>query len=152
MEKKVTIGTVCFLFDEKHEKVLLLHRARNPMKGLITGVGGKTEFHEDIRESCKREVFEETGLSVQDLRLKGILKTIMDDSSSSWLLFVYTGEAHGEVVETDEGVLEWVPIHEIDNRNLIGFIRKILPSVLNEESFFEGTIVHDAQGNVVSSA
>jgi hypothetical protein len=46
--KSITVGTVCFLFDRKDDKVLLLERSGNPMKDKITGFGGKTHFEEDI--------------------------------------------------------------------------------------------------------
>ena len=151
MEKKISVGNVCFLLDKQREKVLLLHRNKEPMKNLTTGVGGKTDFLEDIYTSCHREIYEETGLKPTNIRLKGVLKTIVDGGSSSWILFVYTGECSEEKVrECNEGVLEWVPIQDINSCNIIGFIRKVLPNILAERSFFEGTIVHDVQGRVVS--
>jgi 8-oxo-dGTP diphosphatase len=151
MERKITVGNVCFLQDKQREKVLLLHRNKDPMKNLITGVGGKTDFQEDIHISCHREVYEETGLKPTNVRLKGVLKTIVEGGSSSWILFAYTGEcSEGAVQECNEGILEWVSIREIDSRNIIGFIRKVLPHILDERSFFEGTIVHDLQGQVIS--
>lgn len=151
MEKKITVGNVCFIHDKKKERVLLLHRNREPMKNMITGVGGKTEFEEDIHRSCHREVFEETGINPTNVRLKGVLKTMVDGGTSSWILFAYTAECSNEDFhECDEGKLEWVPIQEVNSRNLIGFIRKVLPHILDEKSFFEGTIVHDLQGQVIS--
>jgi 8-oxo-dGTP pyrophosphatase MutT (NUDIX family) len=78
MEKKITVGNVCFIFDKKREKVLLLLRNKDPMKNMVTGVGGKTEFQEDIHLSCHREVFEETGIKPTNVCLKGVLKTIVD--------------------------------------------------------------------------
>ncbi len=62
MEKKFTVGNVCFITDPNHGHVLLLERSREPLKGLWTGVGGKTAFDEDVKGSCLREVKEETGL------------------------------------------------------------------------------------------
>jgi 8-oxo-dGTP pyrophosphatase MutT (NUDIX family) len=39
------------------------------------------------------EVFEETGLTPSNVCLKGVLKTILEGGTSSWLLFVYTGDS-----------------------------------------------------------
>lgn len=151
MEKEITIGNVCFLRDKQQEKILLLHRNKDPMKNLTTGIGGKTDFQEDIHLSCHREVYEETGLVPTNVQLKGILKTLVDGGTSSWILFIYTGECSEETVrDCDEGVLEWVPVQEINSRNIIGFIRRVLPHILDERCFFEGTIVHDLQGQVIS--
>ena len=51
---KITIGTVCFLIDKKAGKVLLMERSQEPVANMMTGVGGKTEFHEDIHDSKGR--------------------------------------------------------------------------------------------------
>jgi 8-oxo-dGTP diphosphatase len=121
------------------------------MKGLSTGVGGKTEFAEDILCSCRREVFEETGYMPDTLCLKGVLKTLLDNGASSWILFVYTADyAETAVPQCNEGELEWVSFNELESHNLIGFIRAIMPYVLNDASFFEGTVVHDNDGNILS--
>jgi 8-oxo-dGTP diphosphatase len=150
-KQKITIGTVCFLIDKTRQKVLLLHRANDPMKGLWTGVGGKTDFSEDIHRSCHREVFEETGIEIPNLFLKGVLKTVMEDGMSSWILFVYTADCPETAVRyCNEGQLEWVPIQEMASKNLIGFIREIVPDIFEDQPVFEKTIVHDAQGHVLS--
>ena len=49
----------------------------------------------------------------------------------------------------NEGELLWVPQDQIFSLKLIGFIRKILPFVLEDDSFVEGTIFHDMQGNII---
>lgn len=149
-ESKITVGNVCFISNADHSKLLLLKRSRHPMKGLYSGVGGKTHYSEDIRCSCFREVKEETGLEVADLQLKAVIKTILEGQGSSWILFVYVARSVAEDTKIcDEGMLEWVNKNELASYDLIGFIREILPSVLSEEQFLEGTLIHDQQGNVL---
>jgi 8-oxo-dGTP diphosphatase len=151
VQQKITIGTVCFIEDASSKKVLLLQRSRDPMRGKCTGVGGKTEFFEDIRDSCLREAFEETGLVVHSLELKGILKTVLQGNLSSWILFVYTAQATGEeVAPCDEGQLLWVQKEDLPSINLIGFIRSIIDRLFTKGSFFEGIATHDADGKVLS--
>lgn len=147
---KITVGNVCFVKDKDTNKILFLKRNREPMSGMVTGVGGKTEFDEDINASCVREVFEETGLKVKDVSLKGVVKTILEGKDSSWILFVYTAnKADGNLIDCNEGELCWVDDDQVYSQNLIGFIRKIMPAVLEEKGFLEGTIVHDLKGNIV---
>ena len=149
-EMKITIGTVCFVLDNTNNKILLLKRKNEPMQNLFTGVGGKTEFKEDINSSCIREIKEETGLNVDKVNLKGILKTILEGKNSSWILFVYTTASFiGNVMDCNEGELIWINKKDVFSKNLIDFIRRILPSVLKENEFIEGTIIHDAKGNVI---
>ena len=149
MDKKITIGTVCFIIDSVNSNVLLLERSREPMSGMLTGVGGKTNFDEDINKSCIREIKEETGLTAKNLHLNGIVKTILSGNESSWILFVYsTNEFNGNIIECNEGTLNWVNLDEVYSVNLIDFIREILPFVF-ESKFFEGTILHDSKGTVL---
>ena len=148
---KITIGNVCFLIDKSKNEVLFLERSFEPMKDMFTGVGGKTKFDEDINTSCLREIKEETGLNAKNLKLKGIIKTILDGYSSSWILFIYTSEEFdGKQIDCPEGKLKWIKINDINNLNLIGFIREIMPFVLNEDSIIEGTVTHDTTGAVLS--
>lgn len=149
--KKTTIGNVCFLIDKTNKKILFLERAFEPMKGMYTGVGGKTRFDEDINLSCVREIKEETGFTAKKIELKGIIKTLLDGHNSSWLLFVYTcNDFEGKQIDCPEGKLEWVKTEEVFSIKHIGFIREILPFVLKEDSIMEGTIVHDSEGEVIS--
>jgi 8-oxo-dGTP diphosphatase len=147
-----TIGNVCFLIDQTAGNILLLERSREPMRGLLTGVGGKTDFAEDIQQSCMREIKEETGLDVKSIQLKGILKTLAEDGQSSWILFVYTcTDFTGRLKVCEEGNLQWFDITKLDSLPLIGFIKLILPEILTGNSILEGTITHDKYGNVVKS-
>jgi len=151
MSSETVIGNVCFILDKTHKQVLLLKRAREPMKNLYTGVGGKTEFVESVYESCLREVQEETGIEISNAKLKGVVKTILEEKNSSWLLFIYTAEAEsGEFVECNEGTLKWVSLDQIDSFLLIGFIKEILPYVINTQELLEGVIHHDKHGNVLA--
>jgi len=73
LPRKTTVGDVCFI--RKEEKILLLRRDREPLKGKWTGVGGRTRFFEEPLESCAREVKEETGLDVRP-ELAAVITTI----------------------------------------------------------------------------
>ena len=149
MEKKITIGTVCFLIDEKEDKILLLKRNKEPMKSMFTGVGGKTNFEEDIKESCVREIKEETGYDAHQLSLKGVVKTVLQEKESTWILFVYScNDFSGREIICDEGELHWIKRQDIYKTKLIGFIREILPDVLKKQ-FFETTILHGLNGDII---
>lgn len=146
---KLTVGNVCFIMNDKNQ-VLLLKRAREPMRGLYTGVGGKTNFDEDIRASCEREITEETGLKIYDLEFRAVVKTILEDNHSAWLLFVYTAKTHtDEVIECPEGELGWINVDSMNSLSLIGFIREISTYIINKNGFLEGCIHHDKQGKVL---
>ena len=149
-QEKIIVGTVCFMVDDAQQQVLMLERKNEPMQGMWTGVGGKTHFAEGIYESCIREIFEETGLIANKLHLRGVIKTILAEGNSSWILHIYTcSEFMGEIISCEEGRLAWIDMSELYTLNLIGFLRGIMPEVLQGKSLIEGVIVHDSKGEVL---
>lgn len=52
-------------------KVLLVRRARAPGKGLWSLPGGRVEFGEDLQAALRREVMEETAVTVDIVALAG---------------------------------------------------------------------------------
>jgi ADP-ribose pyrophosphatase YjhB (NUDIX family) len=49
----------------KNGKILLLKRAKNPLKGFWHHVGGEVEDKETLKDALKREFMEETNLEVE---------------------------------------------------------------------------------------
>ena len=57
------------VFDKDLNKVLFCIRAKEPYKGMYNFVGGKVEEGETNDEAAYRELFEETGISKNDIEL-----------------------------------------------------------------------------------
>ena len=57
------------VFDKSLNKVLFCIRAKEPYKGLYNFVGGKVEENESNDDVAYRELFEETGISRNDIKL-----------------------------------------------------------------------------------
>lgn len=68
-EGKIRLGCSAVIFDSSHEKVLLTRRTDNGMWCLP---GGAMDPGESAAEACIREVWEETGLQVEVIRLIGV--------------------------------------------------------------------------------
>ena len=60
-------------------RVLLIERGRQPLKGFWSIPGGVVETGETLEEAVRREVLEETGLSVKPLRLVEVFERITRD-------------------------------------------------------------------------
>ena len=108
---RYTVIPRTLIFVTRGDKVLLLQGA--PTKKIwankYNGVGGHIERDEDVLTSARREVKEETGLDVDQLRLCGVINIDTDHDSSGILLFVLVTESQsGDPIPSDEGRL-----HEI---------------------------------------
>lgn len=103
--------TLCYLYGPKG--VLMLHRtkkANDINKDKYIGVGGHLEHGESPEECVFREVREETGLTMNTFRLRGIITFVIDEIDE--ITFLYTCEDfEGEIRNGDaceEGELIWV--------------------------------------------
>jgi 8-oxo-dGTP diphosphatase len=99
--------------------------------GLYNGVGGHVEPCEDIRAAVLREVKEETGLDVGNVRLAGVVHVNVDDPIRGVLFFVFTATAAGkQVVQTSAGSLEWLNAQALPFAEMVEDLPVILPVVL----------------------
>lgn len=107
--------TLCYL--EQDGRYLMLHRVRkahdeNHDKWI--GVGGKFEDRESPEDCARREVLEETGLTLTDYRYCGIITFVSDQWETEYMHLFHATGFTGALRECDEGVLEWVPIKQIN--------------------------------------
>ena len=107
--------TLCYL--EQDGRYLMLHRVRkahdeNHDKWI--GVGGKFEDRESPEDCARREVLEETGLTLRDYRYCGIITFVSDQWETEYMHLFHATGFTGALRECDEGVLEWVPIEQIN--------------------------------------
>ncbi len=106
--EKSNLTTLCYI--ERDGKYLMMHRTKKEgdiNRDKWVGVGGHFEPDESPEECLRREVREETGLTLTSHRLRGIV-TFCSDRWPTEYMFLYTAEAAGEPGPCDEGTLEWV--------------------------------------------
>lgn len=60
---------VVAVFSPDRSSMLMCKRVKDPYKGLLNMVGGKIENGEDGYSAAYRELFEETGITKDDIRL-----------------------------------------------------------------------------------
>ena len=101
--------TLCYL--ERDGQYLMLHRVKkqhdeNHDKWI--GVGGKFEDRESPEDCVRREVLEETGLTLTKFRYCGLV-TFVSDIYPTEYMHLFTGHTQQDpCVVCDEGDLEWV--------------------------------------------
>ena len=60
-------AVLCFVI--LGDEILMINRNKPPFMGLWNAVGGKVKDGEDILSAGKREIFEESGITVKDIEL-----------------------------------------------------------------------------------
>ena len=86
-------------------------------EGKWNGLGGKFEAGETPEMCIRREVQEEAGLVIQNPRLQGLL-TFPNFRGVDWYVFVFTAtEFSGELIDSPEGKLEWIPDEQLAGLN-----------------------------------
>lgn len=143
------LTTLCYI--ERDDSYLMMHRIRKKKdvnKGKWIGVGG--HFEEESPEDClRREVTEETGLTLKSWRFRGIVTFCFRedealnrniDAPICEYMCLYTAEAEGDgdisSIDCVEGELAWVLKTELEKLNLWDGDRIFLRLLREENPFF----------------
>jgi 8-oxo-dGTP diphosphatase len=97
------------------DSVLLVERAREPLKGWWSLPGGVLEVGERLEDAIRREVLEETGLSIEILGVVEIFERILPDPDGRpeyhYVLVDYLCRSVGGTLQPADDVSRaaWVP-------------------------------------------
>ncbi len=123
--------TLCFITCG--DEVLLLRGApdKRLWPGRYNGIGGHVERGEDVRSAALREIREEVGIEVTDLRLRGVINVAPDAEGPGVMLFVFTARALSRQAQPSaEGTPVWIRQGEWDGLELVEDLPILLPRVL----------------------
>lgn len=113
------LGTLGYVLSPDKKKTLMVHRhgrATDIFEGKYNGLGGKLESNEDIVTGIKREIFEEAGILVENISLRGTINwTGFGPKNEDWFGFIFLIEKFsGKPFEKNvEGTLEWIDIDRL---------------------------------------
>ena len=102
-------STLCYI--TRGEEVLMLHRVKKQNdinKDKWIGIGGKFEFEESPDACLLREAKEETGLTLTSWRCRGVVTFLNTSCDGEYMHLFHATGFEGELIECDEGHLEWV--------------------------------------------
>ena len=98
---------------------VLVQDRRNPDWPGVTFPGGHVEPEEAFTDSVIREVFEETGLTIENPRLCGV-KQFRTDDQERYVVFLYRADQFtGELRSSHEGEVFWVPRSDLPKYHLV---------------------------------
>ena len=109
--ENVILTNMCMICDGKG-KVVVQNRTNSDWPG-VTFPGGHIEYGESVVDSVIREVKEETGLTVSNLKLCGIEDWMRDEGGRYIVFFFRTETFSGELTSSREGEVYWTDIKDL---------------------------------------
>ena len=111
--KRPVLGVGALIFNR--DKILLVERGKEPLKGYWSLPGGVLEVGETLEQGIVREVREETGLKVKPLKVLEIFERIIRDDHGApeyhYVLIDYVCRVTGGSLRAadDASRAAWVP-------------------------------------------
>ena len=136
------LATLCYI--KNNDQTLMVYRNKKPNdmhRGKWNGLGGKFELGESPEECVVREVLEESGLAIHRPKMHGLL-VFPNFKGDDWYVFVFTvREFEGELIDSPEGRLEWIPDDKLTSLNLWASDQIFFPW-LEKETFFSAKFIY----------
>ena len=135
MDKPIRKAVRCYLIKD-NEVVVIKYKKGNKKEGYYDIPGGKIEEGESPKQTAIREMKEETGIEIQNLKYKGIMTIEYPDRMFIFDTFI-SKEYEGEPQEFEENTSEWIDIDELLK------IEKILSNIILLDKFLIKGLIDD---------
>jgi len=121
------------MFVKKDGKVLMLRRS--PLKKILPNhvhpYGGKVDQSEDPMTAAIRELREEAGLEVENIKLEAVI-TEVHTNTNNWQIFHFSGDYKGgEVLATEEGEAVMLSAAELEDELLFASVKELIRYILD---------------------
>lgn len=131
----IGVGAVVIKKGLAGPEVLLIRRGKPPRAGEWSIPGGRQEWGETIRETAAREVLEETGITVANLRLLDVVDGISRSAgvvTGHWTLVDFRADwAGGEPRAGDDAIdAKWVSVDDLPAHGLWSETQRIIAAGL----------------------
>ena len=113
-DMSATITVQCYIINK--DKILIQDRVGPAWKGLAVP-GGHLKPNENILQACIREVKEETGLTVSNLKLFGVNQYVCPKDGNGIAMLYKTTSFVGNLQSSSEGKMQWMKIEDVLNSN-----------------------------------
>ena len=125
------LTNMCMIYNG--DRILVQDRQNLDWPG-ITFPGGHVEAGESFVSSVLREIKEETGLDIADVRLCGVKQWTHKRGEYRYIVFLYkTCAFTGELRDSAEGKVFWIPLDKIGEYPLAEGFDQMLPVFLRDD-------------------
>ena len=114
------------------DRVLVINRNDPGWPGLAFP-GGHVEKGEAFADSVIREVYEETGLTIEQPRLCGIKQFRTEEGSRYIVLLYRTDQFAGELISSGEGEVFWLTLEQLDQYPLTPHFEQVVEVMLRDD-------------------
>ncbi len=125
---------LCLIYDDQGN--ILVQNRRDPSWPGICFPGGHVEPGESFVEAVIREVYEETGLTIENPILCGTKQFQTKDNARYVVLFYKTNRFSGTLRSSEEGEMLWVKRSELRDYPLVPDFEAML-QVMDSDSLSE---------------
>lgn len=152
MDKPIRKAVRCYLIKD-NEVVVTKYKKGNKKEEYYDIPGGKIEEGESPKQTAIREMKEETGIEIQNLKYKGIMTIEYPDRLFIFDTFI-TKEYEGEPQEFEENTSEWIDIDELLKKekilsNIILLDKFLIKGLIDDNRNFNLHIKVDEQENIL---
>jgi len=130
------------VFIRKDGKYLLSKRSNKKKyaPGKIHPFGGKIDKDENPYVGAEREIKEELGIEIKNLKLEAVILELTDEKKLpvNWLIFHFSADyKSGNIHNTDEGDAVLLTEEEVKAANLFPSVKSIIGNILDPN---DGTV------------
>lgn len=129
--EQVILTNMCMVTDGK-DNVLLQDRNDPGWPGLVFP-GGHVEPGETFVDSVRREVWEETGITVLNPRLCGVKQFFLKENGTRYVVLMFRADSfEGALRSSDEGEALWVPLSDLPSEHCVSGFSELLEIFMND--------------------
>lgn len=152
MDKPIRKAVRCFLIKD-NKVVVTKYKEGNKKAGYYEIPGGKIEEGETPEQTVIREMKEETGLKIKNLKNKGKMIIEYPDRIFDFDVFL-CNESEGKPQNFEENTSEWIEIKELLKKekilsNIMILDRFFIKGLIDEQCKFKIWIQVDEEENIL---
>lgn len=139
--------TLCYIENDNDDYLMLYRNKRknDPNAGKWIGIGGKFKEGESPEECLLREVYEETGLTLLEWKLRGIVTFVSNEWETEYMFLYTANNWSGELTDCNEGSLAWKHKSEFNNLPMWEGDKIFLKLLREQNDFFSLKLSYEYQ-------
>jgi len=126
---------------QQESNILLIKRKNDPFKDHLSLPGGFVNEGELVEEAARREMWEETSLTVEPIEILGVYSDPNSDARRHVLTLVWIAIVVNGIARSNDDSIEvqWLPLNDIDSTRLAFDHKEILLDYIQWRKAGRGT-------------